>query len=94
MKLKIQSIPRRNPDVVYQIVDNEAVLVQPNGGKVTVLNNVGSDIWQFIDGSNSIKLIVDELRSRYTMDTETLTRDILDFIEILLQKKLIAIDNE
>ena len=38
-------IPRPDPNIIWRIVDDGAVLVSPQIGKVRVLNEVGTAIW-------------------------------------------------
>ena len=41
---------RRSPDVVYEVVDGRAMLVDPAGEEFLTLNEVGTLVWQALDG--------------------------------------------
>ena len=86
------TIPKHHADVVYKTIDEETVLVLPATGKVTILNNVGSTIWELINGTNSIELIAEELCKQFTVDMGTALKDTFEFIELLKNKQLIIID--
>ena len=40
----------RSPDVVYEVVDGKAVLVDPEGVELITLNPVGTLVWEALDG--------------------------------------------
>jgi len=85
------NIPIPIPDILGRVVDNEAVLVLPNLGKVKVVNEVGAAIWQLIDGKRNINQICTEICEQFDVDTATAEADILQFINELLERQIITI---
>jgi hypothetical protein len=57
--------PKRSEDTASRVVDGEAVIVIPQKGVVTVLNETGSGIWQLLDGRNSIEDITNKRYIRF-----------------------------
>ncbi len=41
---------QRAPDVVYEVIDGQAMLVDPAGTEFLTLNEVGTLVWQALDG--------------------------------------------
>ena len=41
---------QRDPRVVYEVVDGQAVLVDPDGLELLTLNEVGTLVWEELDG--------------------------------------------
>ena len=41
---------QRSPRVVYEVVDRQAVLVDPEGIELLTLNEVGTLVWEALDG--------------------------------------------
>ena len=91
--ITLENIPRPNPEVASQILDGEAVLVHPKKGKVKVLNAVGAEIWQAIDGKLSIAEIAHAISSDYGLAQEIAEKDTINFLNSLLSNELITYDN-
>ncbi len=88
------TIPAPNPNIIGRVVDNEAVLVMPNQGKVKVLNEVGAAIWQLIDGRRDIQQIVVELCTQFEITPDIAETDARKFITELAQRKIIDLPEE
>ena len=87
--MDLNCVPVRNKTIVYQIVDDEAVLVLPTEGKVKVLNKVGAFIWQTIDNQKTVKEIVNQVVAGFEVSHEEAARDTLSFLEELAAKAVI-----
>lgn len=90
--ITLDKIPRRNPAVASQVMDGEAVLVHPQKGKVKVLNAVGAQIWQALDGRRPVSEVAAAICKAYGIPTAQAETDTLAFLESLLSHELIAID--
>jgi hypothetical protein len=87
----LNSIPTPIPTIASRIMDREAVLVHPSQGKVKVLNELGAEIWKRLDGVRTIGEITDDLLRVYAVSRADLERDVIGFIESLLERDLITI---
>ena len=87
--LEITSIPVRNPDIIGKLADDEAVLVMPQKGQVKVINEVGTVIWELIDGKRNIGQIVEEIISQFDVDPVSAETDTLNFISELHKREII-----
>ncbi len=90
MEIDKNTIPKQDADIISRIVDNEAVLVMPQKGKVKVLNEVGAAIWELVDGKRSIFQITNEVCEQFNIDFATAEEDTLKFIADLTEKGLIS----
>ena len=88
--LELDSYPTKRENVVVRIVNEEAVLVLPEQGKVKVLNEVGARIWIFIDGNHSIRQIISGISDEYQVDQNQAESDVMDFLVSLEERGLIA----
>ena len=91
--LEITSIPVRNPDIIGKLADDEAVLVFPQKGQVKVINEVGSVIWELIDGKRNIAQIVEEVVSQFDVDPLSAEADVLSFISELHKREVIFLSD-
>jgi len=83
--------PKRSEDTASRMIDGEAVIVIPQKGVVTVLNETGSGIWQLLDGRNSIEDIINIISSEFDVSREQAEKDTLDFIEELVEKDMVVL---
>jgi hypothetical protein len=71
-------------DVRYRVIDNEAVLLRLEAGKVHALNEVGARILDLIDGNRPLGEILATLSREYEVGLEELEADVIRFLETLL----------
>lgn len=73
----------QNPLIVLRKEsDDWAVLYNPDDGNALGINPTGIDIWEKINGSNSIKDIIKEIKQEY----EGVSPDIVNEIESFMDK--------
>jgi hypothetical protein len=82
-------VPSPIPDVIWRVPDDNAVLVSPQGGQVTILNEVGTTIWSLINGQNSLADIAEQLVRQYDVSFVQAYQDIENFITKLDERRLI-----
>ena len=86
--------PEQVPDVaqgvIWRLIDNGAVLVSPESGDVRVLNDVGTTIWQLIDGKNNVGQIEAYLQEKYNVPLSKLRADLDAFFTELSQRNLLT----
>ena len=85
--------PKRSEDTASRVVDGEAVIVVPQKGVVTVLNETGSGIWQLLDGRNSIEDIINIISSEFSVSRQEAEKDTLEFIEELVGKDMVVLND-
>jgi hypothetical protein len=59
------------------------------GNSVLQLNDVGRHIWEKIDESMRVENIIDSITNTYDVNPDTARNDCLNFIGVLVEKKLI-----
>lgn len=87
---QLESCPQPNPKVVGRVVDDEAVLVLPEKGKVKVLNEVGARIWSLVDGKRSVRQIAAEICREYQVEQFEAEEDTLAFLNDLAGRGVVA----
>ena len=83
--------PKRSEDTASRMIDGEAVIVIPQKGVVTVLNETGAEIWQLLDGRNSVEDIINIISSEFDVSRDQAEKDTLDFIEELMEKDMVVL---
>jgi hypothetical protein len=75
--------PRRKPQAAFRIYQGEATIVLPDGSTIKVLNEVGSRIWDLIDGNRGATELASIIAEEFDVDTEIARRDVNEFLENL-----------
>ena len=74
---------KRHPDAAFQVVDGKAMIVVPTTKSVHVVNEIGTQIWDLIDGVRSVSEILDEIAKNYQVERPQLEADLREFVETL-----------
>jgi len=88
--LTLDTVLRKNPNAAYRIFDGQATIVLPDQSEVNVLNQLGSQVWERIDGSRTVGQIVEAVLQEYEVGPETARRDILEFIGTLYDHGMVT----
>ena len=80
-----------NKGFLLKKVGNEYMIIPTNNNKVLMnkifnINEVGADIYKTLGNGLSIAETIDELLKEYDVDKETLTNDVLEFVEELRKR--------
>jgi Coenzyme PQQ synthesis protein D (PqqD) len=82
------------PDVVFQAVGDEAVLLNMKTTVYLGLNPVGARMWTTLTAANSIQSAFDSLLAEFDVPEERLRQDLEEFLEKLNEYALIAIPSD
>lgn len=85
---------KKNPNIVYRIVANEAILVpiaqNPDElGYIFSLNETSARIWELIDGKKTLLQIKEIVLNEFEVTDETLSQDMLILARQLEKSELI-----
>ena len=78
------------PDVIHEVIDGEAVLVNLKNGKYYSTDKVGASVWTLIEQGLSVGQIIDDIQMRYNGNKDTITQSILQLITQLQTETLIV----
>lgn len=74
----------RSDDVLFEVVDGTALLVDPNGRELFTLNVVGSMVWEALDEHHDVGALAEHLGPRLDgVGRATLETDISAFLDEL-----------
>ena len=79
---------KKNPDVSWQMVEGQAVLIHNRLGEIQVLNDVGSVIWEHLE--EGVDALAKRISSEYEIGAEEAKKDVEAFIEELKKAGALA----
>ena len=77
------------PTVVYELFEDEVVIINFDNGNYFSLRKSGINIWKMILKGESVKEISENLERMYASDLLTLTEEVSDILERLEKENLI-----
>ncbi len=86
----LEEIFQKNPEIVYRIIDGNAILVSSKDDKIMSINEVGTRIWDLLDGKTTIKEIIVKITEEFDVDQDTAKDDVQEFVEKCLKINIIS----
>lgn len=83
---------RTAPDVLFQELDGEAVLLNLGNEQYYGLDEMGVYLWQLLHTHGDVEQVVAELHTHYAVDRAILRKDVLALLTELQQAGLVLID--
>ena len=82
---------RRDPELVWRLLEDELVIVRPSDGQIRVLNNVGAFIWQALNGECSLAQLVGQICAEYEVSVEEAGEDLIALLQELVDEGLVGL---
>ena len=89
-KINKEKIFKKIETISETDLDQEKIIMDTDSGKFISINKTGSEIYEEIDGTKSVNEIILRLGERYDNSGE-INEDIISFINLLFEKKLIEL---
>lgn len=80
----------RSPDAASRTYDGQATIVLPSRAEVKVLNEVGSRVWESIDGRRTLGEILDAVLAEFDVPREQVTADVIEFVGALKAQGMVS----
>ena len=81
-------------DHLYSEIKEEGVILSLRNGKYYGVNPVGVTIWQAIQSPATLTQIQAAVTREYDVDEETCRREVLTFLEQMVNEELVEVLNE
>lgn len=85
------SILHRAESVTFEVVADEAILIDISTGTYFSLNEVGTEFWEMLDGEQTIAQHAAVIASKYDVETSMVVDDLLELAGEMAKDKLILI---
>jgi hypothetical protein len=79
-----------NPDVVFTIVDDEAILLEQATGRYYGLNKVGTRMWSLLAEYGQLDKVYEQLLAEFDVGETQLRRDLEALTVALIEKGLLT----
>jgi methyltransferase-like protein len=82
-------IPQRNDNLLERDLDDEIIVMSPEGNVLHTFEGSARFIWGMIDGTHTIEAILDGITEEYQVGTATARSDLEKFLAELQELSLI-----
>lgn len=88
MGVMIDSVLVRDKDLAAADLDGRVVVLSVRAGAYFGFNGVASEIWHMLSEPCRVGEIFDALSQSHDVDAVTLSRDVLPFLQTLIEQRL------
>ena len=81
------------PNVIHEVIDGEAVIVNLKNGTYYSIDKVGAELWDYIDKGFSVPTIIERLQARYVGSPESISQSVEKLITQFQSENLIVPKN-
>lgn len=89
--IDLRATPSQGEAVIYQVIEDEAVLLNLDNGYYYSLDPLGSEIWAMCTGTRSLHAMLDRLCDEYDVTQDQAQRDLLDLVNDLWREGLVSV---
>ena len=82
---------RRSPDTAWQVIGDEAVIMNLAGARVLGLNPTGALVWSLLEEKDESEIAA-AVAEQFEIDAETAGRDVREFVALLRERGLVVDD--
>ncbi len=86
--------PVLHAQVASQVMDGQAVVVLADTGRVNILNEVGTRIWELMDGTRTVRELAEVLASEFEVTREAALEDTRAFVQELVARNAVELRAE
>ncbi len=83
----------KSPETASRVIDGEAVIITPQNNEVKVLNEVGSRIWELLDGRQNIRAVSSVISDEFDVSEDQAMEDTEEFINELSNRQMVLLHN-
>jgi hypothetical protein len=77
------SVSYDSSNIIWSIVDDEAVLLDTSSGHYFSLNPIATEIWKHLNDGDSVSQIVEKIAGRYAVGEEIVRGDVNELVSEL-----------
>lgn len=89
--VNLDSVISKNKEIDDTDLDGEKVMMNLEKGQYFMMNEVGSRIWELVEGNTPIVNIIEALTNEYEVDEETCEKTVMEFLGRLKDADLINV---
>nr|WP_251032996.1 lasso peptide biosynthesis PqqD family chaperone [Bacillus sp. ISL-7] len=90
--LSMETTIVQSPGNIISDMDGETVMMNIDNGKYYNLGTIGGSIWEILKTPSSIAKLISKLTNEFDVENSECQKEVIPFLEQLLNEKLIMIE--
>jgi hypothetical protein len=82
---------KTNEEIIWRVVDDEALILDTTSGYYFSMNGTATDIWCLLNEGKSIDEVAQTIAQQYEIDAETAKNDVRELIANLSKEQIAKI---
>ncbi len=91
LRIKTTSLPERRTDVTFHIIDDEALIYDPDRGATHRLNSTARFIWEHCDGTSCCETIAREMTGVWDTPQDRACDDVVSAVGEMVDNGLLKV---
>lgn len=91
--IDLKTVPTRSDTYCERRLGDETIFLSASGDEIHSLDEVGTFIWEQLDGHHDLQQVLDVLCDEYDVETETARHDLVEFVRELVERKLLLVED-
>jgi hypothetical protein len=87
-------VASHHPQAIAREIEGETLVLKLDDGRMGVLNRVGGQMWELMDGTRSLAEIAQACADDYQVDLDRVQADVIAYAKRLLERDMIVLDAE
>jgi hypothetical protein len=87
----VDTVLVRDSEPLPTTVDEEVIVLSVRAGAYFGFNRIGSEIWNMLSEPRRVGEILDTLAQSHEVDLDTMTRDVTQFLQTLIERRLVRV---
>ena len=87
-------IPKQNPDLIFETIENETIIVHLKSGTYYSLRDVGTIIWTELEAGRTLHEIRTRLVGEYDAAPQEIETGIQQLVESLVEQELLVFEEQ
>jgi hypothetical protein len=92
IEIRPDTMLQRKPGLLFNEIDGEIVMLSVENSEYYGMDKVGSRIWQLLENQMQFKELVTRLMDEFDVAEEKCSRETLNFVKKMTEKKLLIVD--
>lgn len=84
---------RQHPDICAAELDGEVCLFHPSSAEYLNLNDTASSIWNLLDQSRSLEMLVEQLQKEFEIEVEVCRQETQQFLDDAVARGMLLAEN-
>lgn len=91
--IDLTTVPTPSDAYTCRQLGEETIFLSPAGDEIHSLDEVGTFLWEQMDGHHDLQQVLDVLCDEYDVEPDVARVDLIEFVRELVERKLLLVED-